>query len=162
MIQGLFLAVALAVLWAALAPSASAPFTIATAIAGAVSVVVVTAATARAGLLSGRAGSAVAVTLVDAARAAMAALISAFRVLARVVTGPAPRPALVIVQVKTAGQAHAARVAAALSRGAEAYTIDGDDRAMLVHVLDEPATSPDALHAVAAQVAGRDVKRAGE
>lgn len=159
MIQGLFLALALAVLWAALAPTSGAPLSAATAVAGIVSVAVVTALTARAGLLSGRAGAAVAVTLADAARAAMAALVSALRVLMRVIGGPAPRPALVVVQVRTAGQAHAARVAAALSRGADSYTIDGDDRAMLVHVLDEPETSPDALHAVAAQIAGRDGKR---
>ncbi|MBU6372758.1 MAG: Na+/H+ antiporter subunit E [Alphaproteobacteria bacterium] len=161
MIQGLFLALALAVLWAVLAPASGAPLTAAMLIAGGISVVVVTALTARAGLLSGRAGAAVAVTLADAARAAGAAPMSALRVLARVVAGPAPRPALVIVQVRTAGQAHAARVAAALSRGADSYTIDGDDKTMLVHVLDEPATSPDALHAVAARFAARDAKRSG-
>jgi hypothetical protein len=77
----------------------------------------------------------------------------AARELTRVIVGPPPQPALVIVQVRTSEQPQAARVAAALSRSSMAYTIDGDDKTMVVHVLDEHGTSPDALHAAAATFA---------
>jgi len=153
LVQTAFLAIALALVWAALAPSGGALDPTALA-GGGLAVIACTAAAARAGLIGGRAGSAIAMTAIDAARAAPTTFGGAWRALRRVIAGPAPAPALVRVQVQTTDQSQAARVAAALSRGADSYTIDGDERTMLVHVLDESVVNLDALHAVADRFAG--------
>ena len=113
----------------------------------------VTLAAVRAGVLGGRSGAAIATAFADSLASSPRSARDAARVLLRVLTGPPPRPALAIVQVRTSEQPQAARVAAALSRSSMAFTIDGDEKSMLVHVLDEHETTSDALHAAAAAFA---------
>jgi multisubunit Na+/H+ antiporter MnhE subunit len=149
LIQAFILAFALALVWLLLAPSDFGEAPGLAWAACAFSALATALFAVRGQILGGRSGAAIGVTLGDALRSAPRAFAAAVKVLARVLMGPPPRPALAIVQVRTAEQAQAARVAAALSRTSHAYTIDGDERTMLVHVLDEQETSPDALHAAA-------------
>lgn len=142
----------LTLVWAALAPAAALAGA-AGWIVAALCAIAVTLAAVRAGVLGGRSGAAIATALTDSVSAMPRTAGDAARVLVRVIAGPPPRPALAIVQARTSEQPQAARVAAALSRSSMAYTIDGDDTSMLVHVLDELQTSPDALHAAAAAIA---------
>lgn len=148
MFQPLFLAGALALVWALIAPSTTSSWLI-----GAAMIAAVTALAMRFRLLGARAGVAIGTTVADAAVALGATIGDAAHVLKRIAVGPPPRSALVLVQTRTKTQAHRARVAAALSRGADAYAIDADDSALLVHVIDETRATPDALHAIAARFA---------
>ena len=149
MIQAFILAFGLALVWLILAPSDFGETPALSWAACAASALATALFAVRGQILGGRSGAAIGVTLADSLRSAPRAFAAAVKVLARVLTGPAPRPALAIVQVRTAEQSQSARVAVALSRTSHAYTIDGDERTMLVHVLDEQETSPDALHAAA-------------
>lgn len=149
LLQSILLAVVLTLVWMILAPADQAAGALGWGAAG-ICALAVTLAAVRAGVLGGRSGGAIATALADSLRSAPRTARDAARVLARVLMGPPPRPALVIVQVNTSEQPQAARVAAALSRSSQAFTIDGDERTMLVHVLDEHETTSDALHLAAA------------
>lgn len=150
MIQALILVVALMGLWALLAPP-----TAAATIVGAVCVVAVVAFSARARLVGARVGNAFGAAFLDAARAAPAALGSAIMVLGRIVSGRRNASALVLVKASTVGQAETARASSAMSRHADAYAIDADARAILVHVLDETTATAERLSAEARRVTGR-------
>jgi len=155
LIQPLFLASALALVWALLAPATMTSW-----LTGGAVIVVVPWLALRMRLLGARSGAAIGATVSDAAAALGATVGDAAHVLKRVVAGPPPRSALVLVQTRTKTQSHRARVAAGLSRGADAYAIDADDSALLVHVLDETRATPEALHAIAARFAVGPTDRA--